>query len=1040
MSQESVHEVQEPILNSPFEEPREHWWIEEGKSAVRRAGRRPAMYFYRKPGKGIEAEADEGAGTAIELILVNRVRERVRAWRDKGWPGVTRTSDELLRYWRREGRAQRLFFAQLEAAETIVFFAEARADYLQGLEIPWDQPSPERQAEGIRAFRRYACKMATGSGKTTVMGMLAAWSILNKVNDRSDARFSDAVLIVCPNVTIRNRLQELDPGRGEASLYRTRDLVPQHLMARMSQGRVLVTNWHVFEPQVTQIAGVSAKVNKSGRAVRTTDTLVIGAKTTTARGTRYIALDDLRHQESAKLLSVLEEVRDKQGNLAKVKVESWRHVESDAAVIARVLGRDLRGKQNLLVMNDEAHHAYRIQPASTAEEGETGDDDDGDEETEREATIWVEGLDRIHALRGINVCLDLSATPFYLVAAGPRANRPFPWIVSDFGLTDAIESGLVKIPQLAVRDSTGASIPGYFNIWRWVLQQMTATERGGRRASVKPEAVLKYAHSPIAMLGGLWEELRAEWRTTHEDGRPPVFIVVCKNTKIAKVLHEWLGEGKSPAGIPPARIEGFRNRDGRVVTIRVDSKVVQETDTGEAKSDESSWMRTMLDTVGRTHWPMDRQGRALYPPGFEELAKKLDRPLHPPGRDVRCIVSVGMLTEGWDCNTVTHVIGLRPFMSQLLCEQVVGRALRRANYDVGADGKLSEEVAKILGVPFAIVPFKENKGGTAPPPEKRYHVVAIPEKARFEIQFPRVEGYQQAIRNKIAVNWPDVPSLVLDPSRIPPEVELKGLLTNNVGRLSINGPGGIESVDLEPYRRSLRLQQAEFELAQALTKDYVERQECTVPAHALFPQVLEIVRRYVREKVRAVRPAETKDVALAPYFGWVIEKLLESIHPDASQGEAPEIPRYELNRPPGSTAEVDFWTSREPHEVVRSHLNYVVPDTKRWEQSAAYVLDRHELVEAFVKNAGLGFTVPYLHNGEMHDFVPDFLVRLKTNPPVHVVLETKGYDPRKEDKRAAAERWVRAVNADGRHGRWHFEMVGDPSEVEGAVRRAVPKP
>ena len=1034
-----AHEVQEPILNSPFEEPGEHWWIEEGRPAVRREGRRPAMYFYRPPTKGLGAEAEEGAGTAIELKLVNLVRERVKAWRNLGWPGVTRTSDELLRYWRRDGRGQRLFFAQLEAAETIVFLTEARADLLQGLEIPWDQPSVERQAEGVQAFRRYACKMATGSGKTTVMAMLAAWSILNKTNDRSDARFSDGVLVVCPNVTIRSRLQELDPGRGEASLYRTRDLVPPHLMPELAQGRVLVTNWHVFEPQVTQVAGVGARVNKSGKAVRTVETLHIGRKSTTARGSRYVTLDDLRRQVDAGLLNVMAEERDRQGNLSKVKVESWRHVESDAAVVARVLGRDIGGKQNLLVLNDEAHHAYRIQSSSGDEGEDAGEREDLEleQEQEREATIWVEGLDRIHRLRGINVAIDLSATPYYLTAAGPRANRPFPWIISDFGLTDAIESGLVKIPQLAVRDPSGAAIPGYFNIWRWILKQMTATERGGRRASVKPEAVLKYAHSPIAMLGGLWEELRAEWQASREDGRPPVFILVCKNTRIAKVVHEWLAEGKSPPGIPPARIEGFRNREGNTVTIRVDSRVVQETDTGEAKSDESAWMRMTLDTVGRTAWPADRQSRPLYPPGFEELARKLGRPLSPPGRDVRCIVSVGMLTEGWDCNTVTHVIGLRPFMSQLLCEQVVGRALRRASYDVGPDGKLSEEVAKILGVPFEIVPFKENKEGAAPPKEKRHHVFAVPEKARFEIRFPRVEGYQQAIRNRITLSWESAPTLVLDPGRIPPEVELKGLLPSNEGRLSINGPGGLEAVDLAPYRRSLRLQQAEFELATALTKDYAGRQECTVPVHALFPQVLAIVQRYVREKVRAIAPAEKKDVALSPYFGWVIEKLLESIRPDASQGEAPEVPRYEANRPPGSTAEVDFWTSRAPREVVRSHLNYVVPDTKRWEQSAAYRLDKSPLVQAFVKNAGLGFTIPYLFNGEMHDFVPDFLVRLKTSPPIHLILETKGYDPRKEDKRAAAERWVRAVNADGRHGPWRFEMVEDPDQIDGVLRRAV---
>jgi type III restriction enzyme len=1022
-------EVKEPILNSPFEEPQEHWWIEEGKEASRRAGRRKAMYFYRPPTKGFEAEQEEGAGTAIELLIVNLIRARVKSWREQGYPGVTRTTLELLQYWRREGRRQRLFFAQVEAVETILFLTEARSDLRQGIEIPWDNPSADRQAEGLRAFRRYACKMATGSGKTTVMGMLAAWSILNKVNDRSDARFSDAVLVVCPNVTIRSRLRELDPGLGEASLYRTRELVPAHLIASLAQGKLVVTNWHVFEPQVTQVAGVSARVNKAGKPVRTVETLTIGAKTTTARGSRYITLEDLKRQVAAEMLNVMEEVTDKLGNLTKVKVESWRYVESDTALIERVLGRDIGGKQNLLVLNDEAHHAYRVQPRPV-DEYEDEDDDEYEEEIEREATVWIEGLDRIHKLRGINVCVDLSATPYYLTTAGSQANRPFPWIVSDFGLTDAIESGLVKIPQLAVRDPSGASIPGYFNIWRWILERLTTSERGGKRASVKPEAILKYAHSPIAMLGGLWEELRKEWeQDASKGGRSPVYILVCKNTKIAKVVHEWLAEGKCPPGIPPARIEGFRNKEGRINTIRVDFKVVSETDTGEAKNDEVAWMRATLDSVGRSDWPKDSQGRALLPQAFEELAKKLGRPLHPPGRDVRCIISVGMLTEGWDCNTVTHVIGLRPFMSQLLCEQVVGRALRRANYEVGPDGKLREEVAKILGVPFEIVPFKESKGGAAPPPEKRYHVQAIAEKARFEIRFPRVEGYQQAVKNRIAVDWASVPELRLDPTSIPPEIDMKGLLANNQGRISLVGPGKLESVTLSPYRAKLRKQQVAFELASALARDIGTRRSCAVPMHALFPQLLAIVTRYLDQKVLPVKPAELVDVALSPYFGWVIEKLQEAIHPDASQGEVPEVPRYEANRGPGSTCEVDFWTSRDVREVVRSHLNYVVPDTKKWEQSAAYFLDKHPKVEAFVKNAGLGFTIPYLFNGEPHDYEPDFIARMKHASALHLILETKGYDPRKQEKVAAAERWVRAVNAEGSFGTWAYRLAGSPEEV-----------
>jgi type III restriction enzyme len=1032
----SAYEVPQPILCSPFDEPREHWRIVEGEEPRRVPGRRPAMYYYRPPSRGNESAPTDGAGTAIELKLVNRVRQRVREWGEAQWAGVSRTTFELLQYWRREGREQRLFFAQLEAAETIIFLTEARADFHQGIDVPRDEPSEERKTEGYAAFCRYACKMATGSGKTTVMGMLAAWSILNKVNDRSDARFSDVVLVVCPNVTIRNRLRELDPNEGEASLYRTRDLVPPHLMPRLTDGRVLVTNWHVFEPQVVQTGGVTARVSKAGVPIRVKESITIGAKTTTARGRRYLTADELERQVAAGLVRVVGEERDKQGNLEKVQIESEKYVESDTALVNRILGREVGGKQNILVFNDEAHHAYRILHERPEDWDELDQDERDDWLADRdEATVWIDGLDRIHKLRGINVCVDLSATPYFLGRVGQEANRPFPWVVSDFGLTDAIESGLVKIPQLVVRDTTGAQVPGYFNIWRWIIDRLTPAERGGKKGSPKPEAVLKWANTPIAMLGGNWEELRREWEQRTGDPRPPVFIIVCKNTKIAKVVYEWLAENRPPAGIPPANIEGFRN-NRRTNTIRVDSKVVHETDSGHAKSDESMWMRRTLDTVGKIDWPRDRQGRPIYPGSFEELARKLNRPLHPPGRDVRCIVSVGMLTEGWDCNTVTHIIGLRPFMSQLLCEQVVGRGLRRTNYkDFTEDGLLTEEVAKVFGVPFEVIPFKESKG-PKPPPVKRYHVHALPERARCEITYPRVEGYRQAIRNRVTVDWDTAAPVILDPMKIPPEVQVKAALPNNQGRPSLMGPGRLEDVDLNPYRKGRRLQELVFDLARDLTRDYVAQPNCEAPPHVLFPQLVGVVERYLREKVLPVSPAKTLDVFLSPYYGWVIETLVGAIKPDVAQGEAPEVPRYETNRGPGSTADVDFWTSRDVREVVRSHLNYVVADTKQWEQSAAYVLDTHALVDAFVKNAGLGFAIPYVHNGQPHDYLPDFIVRLKTEPPRFLILETKGYDPLDDVKRQAAERFVAAVNAEGSYGNWQYAVAKKVGEIDKIVRKA----
>jgi type III restriction enzyme len=236
-------------------------------------------------------------------------------------------------------------------------------------------------------------------------------------------------------------------------------------------------------------------------------------------------------------------------------------------------------------------------------------------------------------------------------------------------------------------------------------------------------------------------------------------------------------------------------------------------------------------------------------------------------------------------------------------------------------------------------------------------------------------------------------------------------------------------VTLDPYHAGRRLQELKFDLASALTRDAIAQGRCQVPVQALFPQLLAVVERYLATKVEVDPPADLRDVFLAPYYTWVVERLVNAIAPDTSQGEAPELPRYESRRGPGSTAEVDFWTSRDVREMRRSHVNYVVADTKQWEQSAAYILDTHPAVAAFVKNAGLGFAIPYVHNAQSHEYVPDFIVRLAGAKDRYLIVEVKGFDAREEIKRAAAARWVAAVNADGAFGAWRFEVAKSVAEV-----------
>lgn len=1036
---QQINAVENPIINSPYEEPQQHWHIQEGKPPEKRPGRRPASYFLRVPEKAARGRRgatqsdmfeEEAKGSEYLLDVANLLRQRVQEWREAEYAGATKVTRELLELWRAPGRLQPLFFAQLEATETVIFLVEGPAHLRQGIEMSLDEPGPAAREAGYRAFQRYALKMATGSGKTTVMGMLAAWSILNKVVDPQASAYSDTVLILCPNITIRDRLQELLPERDELSLYRTRGLVPVHRMTDLRRGEVIVTNWHNLERrELGDVNGQSARVVKRGTPVETIRTIKVSATQTA---------EQIQHQATLGAFQILDVERKRDGTPKSFTVRETRYFESDAAFLKRILGGRKGRSSAILVMNDEAHHAYRRGVVDEADQYAL--DDETAEANAREATIWIEGLDRINKAlggrgNGIRLCVDLSATPFYIQGSGNEVGKPFPWVVSDFSLLEAIEAGLVKVPQLPTEDGSGEEVPRYFNVWRWVQRQ---AQNDGHIGPVTVAEVMRYATAPIVTLAASWRETFAIWKEYFARGDrrhdvPPVFIIVCRDTTVAKAMYAWLAEGDPQYG---AGVPEFRNAPGREMTIRIDSKVGEDIAAGGSQ-DETRRLRFVLETIGKTEW----LGRKV-PEEYAALVERNNRkalededsglavlnPDVPPGRDVRCIISVSMLSEGWDATTVTHVVGLRPFGSQLLCEQVVGRALRRTSYAVDPkSGLFTEETAQIFGVPFELIPFKVEGGKPQPPSPPANHVYAEQERAKYEIEFPVVEGYQDPGVFRVKVDWDRVGELVLDPEKVPDDVLLRGLAAQD-GRLIGYGPGAPVRVNLEAWRKGVRIQQVAFELARVLTQKWKEDRGESIPVHRLFPQMLDVATRFIDERVEPLKTCTKQDLAINPYFGKAIAMLLNAMEAvdggGASQERAVLAPGAAATR---STRIVDFHTGKALHEFSKCHLNAAVFDSD-WERQAGDVLDSHPVVEAWVKNDRLGLVIPYRKDGVSRKYLPDFVVVLEGGD--RLLVEIKGQIGDARLKQAAAERWCRAVTNDGRFGRWGYRLCFGAGELK----------
>lgn len=1010
-----VQPVSKPILCNPFVKPTKHWVYDTTTGDARQEmDRRSAGYWYKTQRTG--SAQMQLAGFAEEqrddLPLVNLLREDVERWRDSQYEGATPVTKQLLAFWSRPDRPRKLFFCQREAVETVIYLNEILAagrrprwnpkfsidDFhrlmkgerpsflgdVRNAVIPTLRDQPNEP--GSKALLRYGCKMATGSGKTVVMAMLIAWTFCNRGRVPGDSRFPNAAVIVCPNLTINERLQVLRPEISD-NYYAEFEIVPSQLMPELMKGKVLVTNWHLFLPES-------------------------------------------EHHESGKSYAVVN-----------------KGAESAEAFARRVLD-DLNDRAPVMVLNDEAHHAYR--PAQISEDEKLS----AEEKAEREeATIWVSGLDKINKACGIKFCIDLSATPFYIGGSGYVEGAPFPWLVSDFGLVDAIESGIVKIPRLPVSDTTGRPEPKFFRLWKSINRAIQPGERlpGGKP---KPEVVWREAQDAVLTLAGQWKE-RFEYAKSAKSGEeftPPVMIIVADNTQIAELFFKNISgeevveiveegqddededEDESPRRRKKAKTKSvygqskvfaeFANREGFKPTLRIDTKLLAEAESEDPRGSKKEAARALREIVGTVGKP----GK--------------------PGEQVRCVVSVQMLTEGWDANNVTHILGLRAFDTQLLCEQVVGRGLRRMDYTVDPEtGLLTEEYVDIYGVPFSIIPFKgRGTESKAPEDKPKKHVHSDPGRAHYEIRFPVVEGYAFALKqNLVRADIDNMQGLVLDPVRTPTAVFVKPQVGYHVGLPGMGGGFQTATQDREAYYRSVHLQTIKFEIARLVTGALIEGIENRTPKlalrgrHQLFPQVLGFVDQFVTKKID-LNGCHPSELGLETYVKRIVERLLDAIEPNDAAGEPPLLPIMNRYKPVGSTGEVNFKTIRDCVQTVRSHINQVVADTGTWEQQAVFRLEAaKDAVKFYARNDHLEFSIPYEYFGISHAYIPDFLVRLSNGATL--VLEIKGQeDDQDRAKHQAAQRWASAVNRWGKLGRWYFHVCRNPQtlavELQALVQKA----
>ena len=986
--------IENPILNSPFLEPSHHYTFDnDGFPNGIAEGRRASSYWIpiaqpRKTGKTLFSDLKEE--TKQENPTINAIRVKVAKWREEKYPHITPLTRELLAYWQLPDRERRLFFCQIEALETLIYIAEVvtkePASNIRIDTILMDASI----ASGTTLFRQ-ACKMATGTGKTVLMGMIIAWQTLNRRRYPNDTRFSDAFLLVAPNLTIRDRLRVLMPSDPE-SYYTKLDLVPVELRADLGTAKIVIANFHKF------------KLQEKGDAGKLT-------KTVLTRGQPSSAFTETADQ------------------------------------MARRVCKELGQRRGIIVLNDEAHHCYRSKPLPPGAKL-IGDEKKEADTREEEARLWINGLEAIQRKIGVKTVYDLSATPFYLNGSGYNEGVLFPWVVSDFSLMDAIESGIVKTPRVPTSENAlGNALPTFRNLWIHIAKDLPKKGRGND-AIIGPPVMPKQLQAALHALYSHYEAEFHRWQKDPsgeaEGNPPPVFIVVCNNTNVSKMVFDYVGgylTGRThPDGTPvvtSGEIPLFSNvNDNRWIarpnTILVDSAQLESDDGMSA--DFKQLAATQIEEFKaeyRVRYP-GRTGDDLTDTDIMREVLNTVGKRGKLGEHVRCVVSVSMLTEGWDANTVTHILGVRAFSTQLLCEQVVGRGLRRISYSLNEHGHFDPEYADVYGVPFRFLPVvgQKDPGKLNPPIQRPGVVKAEPDRLIvrpwLEIHYPRVAAYHyEAPPVALVANFTKESALILSVADIPTKTTNEPIVGESV------------IITLSDIKKK-RMQEVEFLIAKAVLAYYTPGNEAMLDnpaAFGPFPQILAIVKRWIEECVDLKDHVFPQLLWLSAYRHGAAEKIFRAIR--AESGGEPKVRAVlQSDDPFGTTSIVSFDTLKRRHKTSadKCHINFVPYDSE-WEAHFAQTLEDDDAlpeVKAYVKNQNLGFRIPYTHEGRPANYYPDYIVRIDDghgpDDLLNLIVEISGeaLEQKQAKVDTATKVWVPAVNALGTAGRWEYLEIRDP--------------